>query len=77
MRTGEQKLVLMTSALDVLSETPLHADEFGEGLMRSCFRLYFRNNSRHYQMRLSTLVGDRNKPNFMVLLEKRQPRPRQ
>lgn len=28
--TGEQKLVLMTSALDVLSETPLHADEFGE-----------------------------------------------
>ena len=28
---GESKLVLMSSTFDVISEAPLHTDEFGEG----------------------------------------------
>lgn len=28
---GDEKLILMTSALDVLSEAPLHTADYGEG----------------------------------------------
>jgi hypothetical protein len=28
---GDGKLMLMTSTFDVLSEAPLHSDEYGEG----------------------------------------------
>jgi elongator complex protein 1 len=29
--SGDNKLMLMTSTFDVLSETPLHTEEYGEG----------------------------------------------
>lgn len=28
---GDEKLILMTSTFDVLTESPLHPDDFGEG----------------------------------------------
>ena len=28
---GDNKLILMTSTFDVLSEAPLHTDDYGEG----------------------------------------------
>lgn len=31
---GEEKLIIMTSTFDVLSEAPLHTNEFGEGATR-------------------------------------------
>ena len=29
---GDNKLMLMTSTFDVLSEAPLHTEEYGEGI---------------------------------------------
>ena len=43
---GEEKLMLMTSTFDILSENPLHAAEFGEGILTTLAQRF--QTSHHY-----------------------------
>jgi hypothetical protein len=63
-RSGDDKIILMTSTFEVLSEGLLHTTEFGEGLFEH--RFSFRNLSSLLQTYQSISVGGPNRLNFTV-----------